>query len=218
MNKSYRVVLAAALAAGFITFVILYYIGIANKQPIQPEIIEKPRISGTLVEAQIPAQTLDEQQLIQILPGSRVIIWDKPYVPTEEMVPKQEPTAPPILRARLSHYWPEWGPPNCHAANWTGEECTALLTDGKQWQHWTYWAGRGTACPREFKRGTVFRIPEFGDYICIDRGGAINRLEDGTFFLDLLTATQPYVPGGEVVRDQYSPRGSFVVAVTIVEN
>ena len=136
-------------------------------------------------------------------------------VPTATTMPTV--TSAPVLRARLSHYWPQWGPPNCHSANWDGNKCEALLTDGKQWQHWSYWTGRGTACPREFERGTVFRIPDFGDFICIDRGGAINMLPDGTFFLDLLTTTQPYVAGGTVIRDEFSPSGSYVVIVTVVK-
>jgi len=147
-----------------------------------------------------------------------------PYIDVQinTPLPIPTPTAEPEvvdLRARLSHYYPAWGGANCHPANWNGTECTALLTNGQAgyWQHWSYYEDWGTACPREFKLGTRFSIEGFGTWTCVDRGGAIQMLPDGTFFLDLLTKEQPYVRGGEVVRDKFSPAGSYVVTVTLLD-
>ena len=190
-TKVYTLVGAMALMGGLLTSLMLYVGGAFA----QPEIIEVVKV----VTMPPPGVTVK-------------------YAPTSTPEPIPTiPTTAPVLRARLSHYWPKWGPPNCHSANWDGEACNATLTDGKQWQHWSYWTNVGTACPREFERGTVFRVPGFGDYICIDRGGAINMLPDGTFFLDLLTSEQPYIPDGEIIRDEYSPSGAYVVTVTTLD-
>ena len=187
------------------------------------------RVNATSETIQEPMEvmSLDKTESIVILEGSKII---RNKLPTKTLLPPAVSTtlAPtivptttnaPQLRARLSHYWPAWGPPNCIGINWDGKTCASLLTDGKQWQHWSYYAERkSTACPKEWKVGTVFRIEGFGDYKCVDRGGAINILPDDTFFLDLMTPHMPYIKGGEVVRDQYSPMGSYVVNVSIVKN
>ena len=181
-----------------------------------------------VLEQDILVYNLEQSQEITVLEGSKIIRVDVPPTlppPTVSTVlaptstPIQEPTIEPQLYARLSHYWPALGGTNCHPANWNGTECTTLLTDGKQWQHWYYWATNinATACPREFKLGTVFAIEGFGEYTCIDRGGAINILPDATFYLDLLTPDQPYVHKGDIVRDKFSPSGSWVVRVSIVD-
>ena len=191
MRYEYKIVGGMSLLGGVLTSGVIYAGGLFMPQPTPPV---------------VPTATLPNPAVSTTLPP-----------PTVTPEPTATATEVPKLRARLSHYWPKWGGPNCHSANWDGEACNAVLTDGKQWQHWSYWANVGTACPREFERGTVFRIPEFGDYICIDRGGAINMLPDGTFFLDLLTSTQPYIPDGEVIRDKYSPGGAYVVEVEVLE-
>ena len=54
--------------------------------------------------------------------------------------------------------------------------------------------------------------------MCIDRGGAIEFItENGetTFFLDLLTPNIPFVDGGRIIKDKYSPSGHYVVPVTV---
>lgn len=54
-----------------------------------------------------------------------------------------------------------------------------------------YW--RALACPQEFKIGTRFIIHGSrwgladGEWVCLDRGGAIVIRDDGTVVLDLLT-------------------------------
>ena len=193
MKREYKLVIGVALAGGVVTFGIVFL--------LVGKAAERAYISA------LPTPTL-------IAPAVSIVL-----APTKTPEPPTA-TPAPILRARLSHYWPPLGPPSCAEPNWSNGECTATLTDGKQWQHWSYWSGVGTACPKEFERGTVFRINEgshVGDYICIDRGGAINMLYDSTFYLDLLSPEQPFVSGGDIIRDKHSPHGSFVVTVTIVE-
>jgi hypothetical protein len=88
-------------------------------------------------------------------------------------------------------------------------------------EHWSYWENIGLACPAHFDIGTKFKIEGFGSGVwsCVDRGGAIKLLPDGTFFLDLLTREQPYVRPAEAatVYDDYSPYGSYIVEVTILD-
>lgn len=191
-------------------------------------------VGATKVTEWLPAFSVDGSEMYMILPDSYIkrsplapvvkeITTSLPE-PTETMphtataMPVTEiPVATPELRARLSHYWPAWGPPNCHSANWNNGICAAALYDGSRFREWQEYVGIGLACPSEFKLGTEFSIPGFGRYICVDRGGSINVLPDGTFFLDLLTTEQPYIKGGEIITDKFSPAGAYVVTVTIIE-
>ena len=138
--------------------------------------------------------------------------------------PTPEPTVEPQLRARLSYYWPPNLGPNCHPDNIVDGECTSWLTDGTRWHPWSWWHEKyaTVACPSDWKLGTRFYIPALQKtYICIDRGGAISILPDNTFFLDILQSEPPWVQdgvdGNSIVRDEYSPSGSYVVDVIIVE-
>ena len=192
-REMFVIAIALSILAGFLTGLFLWNYFREYDAPVLASVAE-------------PTSTLPNPAVSTVMPTITPTI-----VPTA--------TNAPQLRARLSHYWPAWGPPNCIGINWDGVTCASLLTDSKQWQHWSYYADKqSTACPKEFKLGTIFRIEGYGDYKCVDRGGAINILPDGTFFLDLMTPHIPYIKGGEVVRDQYSPMGSYVVNVSIVEN
>ena len=217
-KKWYMLIAVVAIASGVWTFRIIH-----NKLTQQESnIIE--------VEYDMPVISPDGQRVYVVLAGSRVTMGEatlpNPYIDIQHDTPvPPTPTVVPtakaeVLVARLSHYYPDWGGNNCHPANWNGTRCTALLTDGQagHWQHWSYYENWGTACPREFKLGTRFSIEGFGTWTCVDRGGAIEMLPDCTFFLDLLTKDQPYISGGEVVRDKYSPAGSFLIEVQVVND
>ena len=187
MRTEYKIVTGMALMGGTIVGTFIYVSGLfAVPQEIPP---------------MLPTITLPAPAVSTVLPPT--------VAPT--------PTAEPVLKARLSHYWPAFGPPNCHPDNWTGTECTTMLSDGRNWEHWTYWVDIGIACPVRFDIGTKIAIEGFGTGIwtCVDRGGAISTLPDGTFFLDLLTRQQPYVSPDEatIVRDIYSPHGNYIVIV-----
>jgi hypothetical protein len=197
MRTDYKIVLGMALFGGAVASTVIYVGGLFAPQPVT-------------AAAPVPPT----------LPPPKVSTGK---MPTSTAVPVPTPTAPaePELRARLSHYWPAWGGSNCHPANWDGINCNALLSDGETWEHWSYFAEWGMACPIQYELGTQFKIEGFGTgvWTCVDRGGAIAVLPDGTFFVDLLTRDQPYIPPGEaeVIYDDYSPSGSYVVTVTIME-
>ena len=190
---------------------------------------EPEPVGATKVTEPLPAFSVGGNEMYIILPGSYIQRSPLGAVAKETITSLPEPVATiphtataipvatPELRARLSHYWPAWGPPNCHSANWSNGICAAALYDGSRFREWQEYVGIGLACPIEFKLGTEFSIPGFGQYICVDRGGSINVLPDGTFFLDLLTTEQPYVKGGEIITDSFSPSGAYVVTVTIIE-
>ena len=190
---------------------------------------EPEPVGAAKVTEPLPAFSVDGNEMYIILPGSYIQRSPLAGVNTEITTPTPQliatipqsataiPEVVPELRARLSHYWPAWGPPNCHSTNWHNGICSAALYDGNRFREWQEYVGIGLACPIEFKLGTEFNIPGFGQFICIDRGGAINILPDGTFFLDLLTTEQPYIRGGEIIEDIFSPAGAYVVTVTIVD-
>jgi len=191
VKTEYKIVTGMALMGGTIMGTFIYVSGLfAAPQEIPP---------------MLPTITLPAPAVSTVLPPT--------VAPT--------PTAEPVLEARLSHYWPAFGPPNCHPDNWTGTECTTILSDGRIREHWTYWVDIGIACPVRFDIGTKIAIEGFGTGIwtCVDRGGAISTLPDGTFFLDLLTREQPYVSPDEatIARDIHSPHGNYIVRVRIVK-
>ena len=196
MRTEYKIVTGMALMGGTIMGTFIYVSGLfAAPQEAPP---------------MLPTITLPAPAVSTVLPPT---VAPTPVAPT--------PTAEPVLEARLSHYWPAFGPPNCHPDNWTGTECTTMLSDGRNWEHWTYWVDIGIACPVRFDIGTKIAIEGFGTGIwtCVDRGGAISTLPDGTFFLDLLTREQPYVSPDEatIARDIHSPHGNYIVIVRIMQ-
>ena len=141
--------------------------------------------------------------------------------PVPTTVPTAEPTTEPQLRARLSYYWPPNLGPNCHPDNVVDGQCTSWLTDGHRWHHWSWWHEKyaTVACPSEFPLGTKFYIPALKNtYLCIDRGGAVYTIEyDGRVRLDILQRDPVWVADGEVVRDKFSPAGSYIVDVEVVQ-
>lgn len=84
--------------------------------------------------------------------------------------------------ATLTWYNPNLGGMNC-------DRSCAHMAAGHRVEDW--W-GRALACPQEFPLGTVFEIRGSrwgladGDFICLDRGGGVTVLQDGTVVLDLL--------------------------------
>lgn len=130
------------------------------------------------------------------------------------------PNSNPLLpekQARLSYYWPALGGTNCHSANWNKETntCSALLY-GKQWQEW---AGKGAACPMQYKLGTRLWIARLNkEVICVDRGGAIKVLPDGSYFIDLLQEEGIWVQDWKVgvIKDRWCPSGCYLSEVSLI--
>lgn len=151
--------------------------------------------------------------VVAVVPTATAMPPTATTVPTLVPTPTAEPTIEPTpsgrtYRLRLSHYWPALGGTNCHAAEWVDGECKTQLA-GKPWQQW---AGIGAACPKEIPTGTEISIPDLGrSVICVDQGGAIEVVPDGSFFIDLIQREAPYLPGVEVIKDLYCPQTCFVV-------
>jgi hypothetical protein len=173
--------------------------------------------TAIVVEAE-PTATLRNPKVSTVLSPTATTVIE----PTEE--------TPEVYLARLSHYTPDKGPPSCIAVNWQKNaqgkyECVSQLFDGKIYRHWSYYKDWGMACPPYFPRGTKMivgsNLPDggFGVWTCIDRGSAIVALEDehSTFFIDLMTDDIPYVHNGSIIRDRWSPHGSYVVEVTVLK-
>ena len=187
------IMIALSMMAGFITGIVVW-------NTFRSYEVEPPVAEATLINPYIDVQ------------------MNTPVPPTPE------PTAEPPLQARLSYYWPPNLGPNCHPDNVVDGQCTSWLTDGHRWHHWSWWHEKyaTVACPSEFPLGTKFYIPALKNtYLCIDRGGAVYTIEyDGSVMLDILQRDPIWVPDGEgvgIVRDKFSPAGSYIVDFVIVE-
>ncbi len=101
---------------------------------------------------------------------------------------------PTYIQARLSHYWPPYGGPNCFAWDEVEQVCMSGTSSGQPWEDWV---NIGCACPPEYPFGTVFVLPGGEEFTCVDRGGMVVTI-DGIPWLDLLVKSAP-VPYGTVV-------------------
>lgn len=122
---------------------------------------------------------------------------------------------------RVSHYWPALGGTNCWPANWIkdalhpmGGVCrTKLLGEA-----WSSWAGVGAACPPSVKlRQRIWVDKLQRSYYCVDRGGAIEDLPDGTRFIDLLIPAPVWWPNADVIKDRYCPSGCLTSMAWVLE-
>ncbi|MBA0907837.1 MAG: hypothetical protein H0Z55_00400 [Nitrosarchaeum sp.] len=55
--------------------------------------------------------------------------------------------------------------------------------------------------------------------LCVDRGGGIKVLSDGTQFIDLLQNDAPYIKDWKVgiIKDKFCPSGCYVTEGWVVE-
>jgi hypothetical protein len=105
----------------------------------------------------------------------------------EEKVSIMAPTiTPQPVKWLYSYYWPDLGGVNCSQHLDDSGSCAALMASGKPWRAWV---DRGVACPSEYPLGTRFRVLSplqlYGEWTCVDRGGAI-VCKDGACYLDFL--------------------------------
>ncbi len=123
--------------------------------------------------------------------------------PTVTPIPSQTPTLTPIAPTPelytyvFSYYYPDLGPPNCHADNWDGMHCKDITASGQSWFHNL---GKGFAAPPWWKEqvayGTVITVTEpkqlAGDWIYLDDCAlcAGSYWKDGIDRLDFLMAYQ----------------------------
>ena len=180
-----------------------------------------PGPSVLVEEMMIAKSTNGNGDYYLILPDSEIVIIKPTSTALPTATAEPEPTVTATaehegqrVQVRLSHYWPPLLGVNCHPANVHSGQCHARLY-GKEWQEWV---GVGLACPMEWPLGTEWHIPALGKtFICVDRGGAIQSLEDGSVFVDLLQPDIPYVHNGTVVRDQHSPSGAYLVEAWVTQ-
>lgn len=97
-----------------------------------------------------------------------------------------------VIQARISHYWPPLGGPNC--SRFVSGQCISRMASGKPWQDYI---DRACACPPEYPFGTVF-VVDGQEWTCLDRGGKVKTV-DGIPWLDLLTERAP-VPYGTILQ------------------
>jgi len=182
-----------------------------------------PGPSVLVEEMMIAKSTNGNGDYYLILPDSEIVIIKPTSTALPTATAEPEPTVTATaehegqrVQVRLSHYWPPLLGVNCHRANVHNGQCHASLY-GKEWQEWV---GVGLACPMEWPLGTEWHIPALGKtFICVDRGGAIQRLDDQhrSAFVDLLQPDIPYVHNGTVVRDQHSPSGAYLVEAWVTQ-
>jgi hypothetical protein len=82
------------------------------------------------------------------------------------------------IRIKISWYWPPDG----------GINCDGHLSDCKHMASGELWedmVGRAAACPTEIPFGSEISFEGY-TWVCMDRGGAIVRVDDGAYWIDLL--------------------------------
>ena len=125
-----------------------------------------------------------------------------------------------VFTVSVSYYWPALGGTNCWPANWIkdkahpmGGVCRTSLLGAP----WSDWVGTGAACPPSIKLRQRIHIESLNrSYYCVDRGGAIQDLYDGTKFIDLLIPAMVWWPNAEVITDHLCPSGCMTSKAWIV--
>lgn len=143
--------------------------------------------------------------------------------PTSTHTPNPTPTAtqiPPTpyvgLRSadqtqfvvRLTYYWPALGGTNCYPTNWKNGKCESRLMG----EPWSTWVNIGAACSADIPlRSRIFIERLNKSYMCVDRGGGIIKLPDGSQFVDLLQQGLPKFKNWKegIVVDKYCPSGCY---------
>ena len=116
-----------------------------------------------------------------------------------------------VFTVRVSYYWPALGGTNCYPTNWIkdsqhpmGGVCRTSLLGAP----WSDWVGTGAACPPSIKlRQRIFVEKLNRSFYCVDRGGAIQDLYDGSSFIDLLQPAPAWWPDADVITDYLCPSG-----------
>ena len=88
-----------------------------------------------------------------------------------------------LLTFKISRYDPSLGGTNCFKWDYLNETCESPTASGERWEHGFE---RFAACPSSFPFGTIVEIGS-KRWICKDRGSAIVRNPDGSYWIDLLS-------------------------------
>ncbi len=125
-----------------------------------------------------------------------------------------------VFTVRVSYYYPALGGTNCYPANWVrdlthplGGVCKSKLLGAP----WSDWMNVGAACPPSIALRQRVHIEALNrSYYCVDRGGAIQDLYDGSKFIDLLLPEPPWWADAEVITDYLCPSGCLTSKAWIV--
>ena len=77
--------------------------------------------------------------------------------------------------------------------------------------------GVGLAAPQIGVRQRIFVEKLNKSFYCVDRGGAIQDLYDGTSFIDLLQPAPAWWPDAEVITDFLCPSGCITSPAYVME-
>lgn len=116
-------------------------------------------------------------------------LWipDNPGIATK---PNREPDL--YIDGKISYFYPPYAYQkpeyeiNCDKNPDGSLECEQMAS-GNLVKHYM---GEALACPAEFEFGTIFKIWD-GYYTCRDRGGAIVKINEETYWLDILYPRMP---------------------------
>ena len=134
-------------------------------------------------------------------------------------LPRNAPFA--NFTVRISYYWPALGGTNCYPTNWIkdkqhpmGGVCRSKLLG----EPWSSWVNVGAACPPSVKlRQRIWVDKLQRSYYCVDRGGAIQDLPDGTRFIDLLIPEPVWWENADVITDKWCPSGCITSIAWVME-
>ena len=131
-----------------------------------------------------------------------------------------------VFIVRLSYYWPPLGGTNCHPANWEPNANNARGPDGYlgrcvsllMGENWRTWDRIGAACPPSIPlRSRIWIDGLQKSFYCVDRGGAVEDLPDGTRFIDILQDYSPWYPKASKIKDKYCPSTCFTSPAWLLE-
>lgn len=108
--------------------------------------------------------------------------------------PRREPDR--LVTVKVSWYDPELGGINCSAPC----DRTANGSYVPDWYH------KGAACVPSWPMGTVFEVGGYR-FQCIDRGGAIQEVRPGVYWVDMLLHQPIFPPGSELSASVWFPVG-----------
>lgn len=92
--------------------------------------------------------------------------------------------------------------------------CKSLLLG----EPWSTWLNIGAACPMSIPLRSRIYIEELNkSFYCVDRGGAIQDLPDGSKFIDLLQKSAAWYPDAVIITDRYCPSGCFLANGYVLE-
>ncbi len=144
-------------------------------------------------------KAINEAPRVVLVPAEVPVIKKPIKVPTtirKKPVPSGVPEGAKAVQAKISHYWPPLGGPNC--SNFRNGKCLSHMASGKKWQDWV---DRAVACPSSYPFGTkVYAFDQ--EWVCMDRGGKIVA-EGGYVWLDFLTNPAPKNTPYGAVRTVY---------------